>query len=644
MEQVAESRVEQGHGGHYVVAVTGSGNSEYLIRWTDSASRHLNARWTALHVRVPGQTEGQENLERNLELARSLGAETVTLTDNDVASCLVRYARIKEATTLVIGKTDDEGLPFLGRRPIMESILRESADLDVVILRGKTPVPSRKVRLRGRFFQGWARGLPLAFLGLLAVTSLGFLGQPALGYRSISILYLLTIITLPFFCGRLAVFAAAAASALLLDFFFIPPKLTFTIGSLEDVLMFIAFFLAAFVGGYLTSRLKEKESALALRERRMAFLYGYTRAISRVRGAEEIVQFTENYLLQQLRLRSIFLLKDAREDLKAVARPGEKAGGVSELPGFDPDRARRCLESGKCVADGERGLYIPLECQESLLGVLYATGGGTRTVQGEVRELLSALAGNMALALERELLSEENERNKMAGESARLSKILLNHVSHELRTPLTTIKGSVSGLLEDDTAEDPEMRRSLLTETMIAANKLNVLVEDLLAMSRLEAGRLQPHPELTYVSELIGVAQSGLSAELAGRALSLDETAQDFEIVADPVLMVQVFRNILRNFAEYTPPGSRLHVEACLEPGGSILRFSDNGPGVPDRELPLLFDTFYRGTGGAAKQGCGLGLSICRGIVEAHGGKIGAGRSREGGLVITVHLPGRGTS
>ncbi len=627
-----------GRGGHFIAAVTGSGNSEYLIRWTEATSRRLGAAWTALHVRVPGQDEDASSLERNLSLARNLGAEVSTVADGDVPGCLVRYARRKGATALIIGKAGDEKDPFRGPRSLMEEILRESGDLDVIILRGKTPVPPGKrpsppgpgrVSVRELFYAAGA---------LAAVTSLGLLGQPVLGYRSVSILYLLAIIILPFFCGRLAVFAGAAASALLWNFLFIPPRMTFSIGSLEDVLMFTAFFLAAFVGGFLTTRLKEKESTLSLQERRMAFLYGFTRAVSGVRGAEDVARFAEDYLERHLRLRaSIRLGIDGRDLRAAVEHEGAEAA-----PGFRADLAERSFRTGECVADGEDRLYLPLGSQGSMLGVLFVTGNGEREIHGELRELLAALAGNLVLALEREALSAENERNKMASETARLSRILLHHVSHELRTPLTTIKGSVSGLLEGDTAEDPRLRRELLSETMIAANRLNMVVEDLLVMSRLESGRLSPHPELVYVGELLGAARQTLGVELGERTIVLEEASRDSEIEADPVLMVQVFRNILRNFAAYTKPGARLTVETESDTDSAAVRFSDNGPGVPDREMGHLFDTFFRGSRSSARPGTGLGLSICRGIVEVQGGTVQAARSVEGGLSITMRLPMRG--
>ncbi|HOX11259.1 MAG TPA: DUF4118 domain-containing protein [Spirochaetia bacterium] len=635
MEEPISSRSESGLGDHFLVAVTGSRNSEYLIRWTDAAARRQGAAWTVLHVHDPECDEDPAGVERNLALARTLGAEILSAVDRDVASCIVRHARVKDAGTLVIGKAEEADRSFLGRRSVMEDILRESGDLDVVILRGKAPVPSVRRPLKIRDSSGPLRGVPLALAALASITLLGHLAQPALGYRSVSILYLLVNMTLPFACGRITVLASAALSSLLWNFLFIPPRLTFSIASLEDLLMFTAYFLAAFAGGLLTSRLKEKESALSLRERRMAFLYGFTRAVSRERDIAGLARLASDYLERHMRVRASVFLRGTDGTLDTG---GPVRGGPPTAPGFDPSAAARCFQSDVCVADDPGRLYIPLGSQDGVLGILYAAGPGERALDGENREVLSALAGNLALALERELLAEENERNKLAGESARLSRILLNHVSHELRTPLTTITGSVSAL-QAGAAEDPALRGELLSETMIAAGKLNRIVEDLLAMSRLEAGRLVVRPETAYVGELIGAAREGLESDLGGRTVTLEESARDAEITADPVLMVQVFRNILRNFSAYTPPGSTLRVGSESVPGATVVRFSDDGPGVSERELPLLFDTFFRGSRTGARPGCGLGLSICRGIVEAHGGSARAARSDRGGFMIELRLP-----
>jgi two-component system sensor histidine kinase KdpD len=626
---------EGGSGGHYLVAVSGSGNSEYLIRWTSAAAKRLNATWTALHVRGASPEADPAALERNLDLARRLGAEVLSIPDEDTAATLVRYARIKKATALVIGKAGDGPASFRTKRSVMESILRESGDIDLIVLRGKNPVPYRR---RGAFaarLPAVFRGFPVALSAVSAVTIFGLLALPALGYRSISILYLLAIISLPFACSRASVFAGAAISTLAWNFLFIPPRMTFTIGELEDVLMFAAFFLAAFVGGFLTSRLKEKEAALSLREERMAFLYGFSRALSRVRGAEEIAAFGSGYAAEHLGVELSVYLRGSDGNLCAVRTPD--AGSAP-----DAEAVRKCFAENATAEGLDGRLYVPLGAPGSALGALVLAGKDGKPVRGEARELLATLAGNLALALERELLAAANEEHKMAAESERLTRVLLNHVSHELRTPLTTIKGSVSGLLDGSADDDAGLRNELLSETLIAADKLNALVEDLLSMSRLETKALRPNLETTYVAELLGAAQGSLAAELAGRGVSAGDSCRDVELDADPALMVQVFRNVLRNFAAYTAAPAILRVEAEVGDRETVVSFADDGPGVPERELPSLFDTFFRGSGAGKKPGCGLGLSICRGIVEAHGGSIRACATAGGGLTIAVSLPRRG--
>ncbi len=624
---------EPGHGGCYLVAVSGSGNSEYLIRWTSAIARRLNATWAALHVHGASPDPDPEALERNLELARSLGGEVFSMPDDEVAASILRYARIKKATALVIGKTVEGNAAFRGKRSVMDAILRDSGDLDVIVLRGKNPVPKRR-KLVVSPSSARPRDIIIAFLAILGVTLFGLLVQPALGYRSVSILYLLVIISLPFACGRLAVFASAILSALLWNFLFIPPKFTFGIGTLEDLLMFTAFFLAAFVGGFLTSRVKEKEAALALRERRTALLYGFTRALTRVRGIDEIAALGSAYIGEYLGADITLWLRDGNGTLDLAHLAGTDSRAASGA------LAQSCLAANEAIEDGGGLLYLPLGAPDSVIGVIAVAGRDGKAFSGEGRELVSTLVGNIALALERELLAAANEAHKLVDESARLSRVLLNHVSHELRTPLTTIKGSISGLVDGNIDDDPELRSALLAETLKAADTLNTLVENLLSMSRLETGSLRPHPEKTYVAELLGAAQASLASELVGRDLRLDPSCTDAEFEVDPVLMVQVFRNLMRNYAAYTPPDSRLVIEARNDGDTICLLFSDNGPGVPERELPSLFDTFYRGSNSGTRQGCGLGLSICRGIVEAHGGTISASTAASGGLVVSVQLPG----
>lgn len=620
-----------------MAAITGSGNSEYVIRWTESAARRFNASWSAINVQSLSHPMDTADTARNLALAQQSGAEIIQVPGNDVAACIIRNALIKKANLLVIGKTESNSRSFKNQPNLMEQILERSRELDVIVLQGKNPPSEHWHPRRVHKSRESARGYLQAAALLAGITLLGALAQPMLGYRSVSILYLLAIICLPFVASRTVVFSSALLSALLWNYLFIPPRLTFSIASLEDFLMFAAFFLAAFVGGFLTTRLKEKEKALLVRERRMSLLYGFTREIAQLRGADAITKFWTTYLSEQLNLSTVVLLPDATGKIGSDAGHPNQGESQAQVR-IDHAAVATCFAGGQAKEDTHAALYLPLIAAANL-GVVYIRDNKNTGIHGETRELLAALADNLALAIERELLTQENDRIRMAGESSRLSKILLNHVSHELRTPLTTIKGAASGLLDGSNADDPVLRSDLLKETLSAANKLNMIVEDLLAMSRLETGKLNIHKELVYIGELIGATACMSDPDTITNRIVLEESVRDFEIMVDPTLMVQVFNNLIRNFLEYTPPSSRLRVSVTPTSHAVSLIFADDGPGVPESELGTIFDTFFRGTAGQLRQGCGLGLSICRGIVELHGGTIGAENRPGGGLSITLELP-----
>jgi two-component system, OmpR family, sensor histidine kinase KdpD len=233
---------------------------------------------------------------------------------------------------------------------------------------------------------------------------------------------------------------------------------------------------------------------------------------------------------------------------------------------------------------------------------------------------------------------EENRRNLMARESERLGRVLLNTVSHELRTPLTTIKGSVTALMDPATGDDPEARGLLLGETLTATDRLNAIVENLLSMSRLESGMLRVKRSATDVFDLVSVVADALRRQSKDLPLSI-RVDEDVPLVSiDFILMVQVLTNILANAARHTPAGTTIQLSVERKGNGIALTVADNGPGVPADELPHLFETFFRGKK-ATTGGVGLGLSICKGIVEAHGGTIAAYNNRQGGLTVSITLP-----
>jgi len=282
--------------------------------------------------------------------------------------------------------------------------------------------------------------------------------------------------------------------------------------------------------------------------------------------------------------------------------------------------------------------YIPLLTPDSAVGVI-----GVRLEEGkgwllDQEDSLQMLGRTLALSVERELLAQENRKNLMARESERLGRVLLNTVSHELRTPLTTIKGSITALMDPSTGDDPRTREVLLSETLTATDRLNAIVENLLSMSRLESGMLKLKKSETDIFDLVSVVADALRRQSKDHPLSIAVDEEVPAVSMDFILMVQVLTNVLANSVRHTPAGTPIQLGVQRIGNGVEITVADEGPGVPADEIPHLFETFFRGRK-AATGGVGLGLSICKGIVEAHGGRIAAYVNRKGGLSVSIILP-----
>lgn len=630
-------------GERLLVAISASPNSAHLIRWTRQRAFNLKAEWTALYVETgpPLKDAEQESLRKNMNLARQLGAAMVTIPSDNVPLAVIRFARGNAITEIVVGKSGVVGrAPFLRRRTIAEQIMKMSGDIDVAVVQEKGAALSRPRMRLSTYLRPERGAVAKMALVIAAVTGINLLALPLIGYRSVSILYLLAIIALAFFTNRLAVLIAAGASAILWDFFFLPPRFTFMITKLEDVLMFFLYFVIAAALAFLMSRLRMNQTMLAVRARRMSLLLDFSQALSLQRSLKGIVRAGLEHISRYLDAEVIVLLSDGEGGLE---RGAHSLTGVS-IDDKELGVARWCFDNRTpCgmytdTLHMARFHYIPLLTPDAAVGVLGVTLPEGAVWLPDREDSLQMLGRTLSLSMERELLTEENRKNLMARESERLGRVLLNTVSHELRTPLTTIKGSVTALMDAATAADPEARGLLLAETLTATDRLNAIVENLLSMSRLESGQLRLKKSATDIFDLVSVVADALRRQSKDHPLSISIDEEVPLVSMDFILMVQVMTNILTNAARHTPPGTAIQLSVEKTGNGITLTVADKGPGVSPEELPHLFETFFRGRK-AATGGVGLGLSICKGIVEAHGGRISAFINRSAGLSISIVLP-----
>jgi len=630
-------------GERLLVAISASPNSAHLIRWTRQRAFSLKAEWTALFIES-GQLFNelaQETLRKNMNLARQLGAAVVSIPAEDVADAVLRYARSSNVSQIVLGKS---GLStrrgLFARSSVTDRILALSGDIDVSVVQEKgTTVVHTPARLAA-VLRSQSGSLLLSLALVAAVTVMNLLALPEVGYHTVSILYLLCVIAIAFFAGRSAVILSAALSAALWDYFFIPPRFTFAVSKLEDVLMIILYFVTAAAFAFLMTRLRTNQRMLAVRERRVTLLYNFSQSLSHLHSISEIAQTSIERISKYFDAECILFLRDSETTIERGARSqdpvdiGDKEFGVAQ---WCFANRTPCGKYTDTLAFA-RYHYIPLLSPDSTVGVIGISMPEGRAWPHDQDQFLQTLGRNLSLSIERELLADENRKNLMARESERLGRVLLNTISHELRTPLTTIKGSVTALQDAATAEDQDARSALLAETLTATDRLNSIVENLLSMTRLESGMLRLKKSSNDVFDLVSVVADAMRRQSRDHPLSI-RVDEDVPLVSlDFILMTQVLTNILVNAARHTPAGTPVEISVERKGRGARITIADAGPGVLPEELPHLFERFFRGSRAAAG-GVGLGLSICKGVVEAHGGKITAFLNRKGGLSISIFLP-----
>ena len=299
---------------------------------------------------------------------------------------------------------------------------------------------------------------------------------------------------------------------------------------------------------------------------------------------------------------------------------------------------------GTATLPSAEALYLPLVGARGAVGVLgIRPAQPRRLLAPEQVHLLETFASQTALGIERAALAEEAQQAQVQIETERLRNSLLSSVSHDLRTPLTAIAGAASSLLEEHTRSTRQRATNCCQTIAEEADRLNRLVSNLLEMTRLESGAVQVHKEWQPLEEVVGAALTRLEAQLADRPLTTHLPADLPLVPLDSVLIEQVLINLLDNAIKYTPPGSPIMLSAWATEGAVTVEVADQGPGLPPGDEQRIFEKFYRVRARQRPSGAGLGLTICRGIVAAHGGHIWAENRPGGGTAFRFTLPLTGT-
>lgn len=636
-------------GERLMVAVGPSPFSGKLIRWTRRMAYNLEATWFAVYVETAQtlSTEAREQLARNLALARSLGAEVLSVTGSDIAESLLRLAHQRNITQVVMGKPQHSRLQTILRGgSLVDRVIRASGEIDVYVVTGDEPheTSPQRILLPQPQLHSSARSYGAAVLIVAVITAIDlwlFSQLPWLGYQAVGLTELLAVLLIAIYVGRGPALLAATISAIAWNFLFIEPRLTFAISQVQDVILFLLYFVIAIFVGNLTARVRTQERLARYTADRTLALYALAHETATAVNMDDVLH-TAVTQIQRIFQVDVAVLLSSGGALAEQTHPSstmtldEKERSVA-LWSFEHAKPAGRFTDTLPLATVQ---IFPLLTPNRTVGVVGLRFQRDQRLTADEAALLETFINQVALVIEREMLDEAAQQSAMLRESERLYTTLLNSISHELRTPIAAIKGAASGLNAYVPAStDGEM---LLRDIHTAADRLNRLVENLLDMSRLESERLQLKREWCDLGEIIGVAVKDVGTCAEDHPIHIQVQPGLPLIEVDFVLFEQALVNLLENACRYSPSGKPITITAEQGDRAIAIHIEDEGAGIPPNQLDLIFDKFFR-VPGTPTGGTGLGLSISRGLIEAHGGTLTASNREQGGARFTIRLPLKGS-
>jgi two-component system sensor histidine kinase KdpD len=626
-----------------LVCISPSERSFRLVRSARRLAGLLRAPWTALYVELPRHAtmpaRNREAAQEALRLAEELGGTAVSVPGHDAAEEILAYARTHNATRVLVGRSRRGWLGRLFPASVAGRLVQGAKGLHVWVGadddRDVTAEPRPKSSLAiapVRDYLGAA-----AVVALMTAIALPFHGT--LAEIDAAMLYLLAVVIAAARYGRGPSVLAGLLAVAAFDLTFVEPFGTFSVTDVRYLLTFVMMLVVALVMGGLTTRVREQASVARLRERRASTLYAVSRDLAAARTRPELGRVTLRHLHDLFGGSVTLILPDVDGQLDVVAEMPPQEGARRDL-----GVAKWVFEHGEPAGRGTQTLpaadavYMPLATPDRVLGVVGVRPEPLdRLSDPAQRQLIEALLGQAAVALERTKLAEEKRIVHLEFEAEQLRTSLLSSLSHDLRTPLAGIEGAASSLAEDQGRLDPPTRRELAQTIVDEARRMTRLVANLLDMVRVESGALGVHREWHVLEEVVGVSLLRAEERLAGRPITIDIPPTLPLVPIDDVLIEQVLINLLENAAKYTPAGSPIEVSASARRGEVLVTVADRGPGVPPEESEKIFEKFQRAARGAG--GVGLGLAICRGIIKAHGGRLWVDSREGGGAAFRFTLP-----
>ena len=597
---------------HVLVCLSSAPSNEKIVRTAANMAAAFQGQFTALFVETPAyekmSVEDKQRLQQNRILAESLGAKAETVYGEEVAYQIAEFARLTGVTQIVLGRSTASKKRAFGKTSLTEQLIFYAPGIDIHI------IPDYQIRTDYRYekTQKQAEGemIPnsLKSIGILLAATVLCLLFDELGFTDANMImvYILGVLLISVVTSKkIYSMISAIGSVFLFNFLFTTPRFSFSAYETGYPVTFVVMFLTAFITATLAGQYKEQAKQAAKVAFRTQIVFDTNQMLTKAKDKATIIDITAKQL-EKLLGRKVWI------------------GDWQTISGDEFTKEER----------------YKLQTGENEYGVVHIEGK-EEPLDAAENSILISIIGECALALENQKNAEEKEVAAILAKSEQLRANLLRTISHDLRTPLTSISGNASNLLNNSNFFDEDTKRQLYQDIYDDSLWLISLVENLLSATRIEDGRMQLQLSSEVFSDIIEEALRHISRSADEHKIIFEGKDELLLVKADAKLIVQVIVNLLDNALKYTESDSEIVVNLKKTDDMAVFSLSDNGPGIPDEEKSRIFDKFYRGMNKIAdnRRSLGLGLYLCKAIIEAHGGKISVKDHEPKGTVFSFTLP-----
>ena len=637
---------------HILVCLSSSPSNAKIIRTAARMAQAFRGSFSALFVETPDfpamSTENLNRLRSNMHLAEQLGAKIETVYGSDVPFQIAEFARLSGVSKIVIGRSAARGRAW-GHQSLTEKLIAAAPYLDIHIIpdsgKGPTYRPRKKQNLRSAMMDlGKSLGI------LTAATLIGGVFDQ-LGFEEANIItvYVLgVLITSVVTRNRIFSLGSSIVAVLVFNFFFTEPRMSLQAYGAGYPVTFLIMFLSAFLTSSLAVKLKEHARQASMVAFQNKILFDVNQSLQQAEGRDDIIRETARHLNRLLHQdivmypaengklqepRVFYEAPDAEQHVD-YCTPQEQAVALWVMKNNKRAGATTgTLSNAKC-------LYLAIRINQKVYGV----AGISQTqeiLEASEKGMLLSILGECALALENDQNAREKEQSNLMVQKEQLRANLLRSISHDLRTPLTSISGNASNFLSNGDKMDRETKKQLFTDIYDDSMWLINLVENLLSVTRLEENHLNLHLSSELLGDVIDEAMKHINRRKVEYEITVHQEDEFLLAKMDVKLIVQVLINLIDNAIKYCPAGTKIRISTRAIDGFAEISVADNGGGISDALKPKIFDMFFSGANKIAdsRRSLGMGLSLCKSIVTAHGGTITVGDQKPHGTVFTFTLP-----